>query len=183
MMKLTLEGSLSVGKKYGWAIMAIMLSGALFSACGYRFTGGGSLPSGITSISIKMFKNHTAETGVEAIITNDLIYEFTRHEQVVVTRGDKADATLSGEIQSISERTISHTGDYTSKERRVEVKVDLTLTNRSGEVIWSSKSISEDEAYKVMSEKQSTEHKKREAIKTLSKRLAETIFNDLTADF
>jgi outer membrane lipopolysaccharide assembly protein LptE/RlpB len=171
---------LFVKKKFTWAII---ISGLLFSACGYQFSGGGSLPSGITSVSIEMFKNRTAETGVETIITNDLIYEFTRHEQVVVTGSDKADAILTGVIRSISERTISHTGEYTSSERRVEVKVDLKLTGRSGRVIWSSKSVSEDEAYTVRSQKQSTERKKREAIKTLSKRLAETIFNELTADF
>ena len=169
-----------VKKKYAWTII---LLGFLFSACGYQFTGGGSLPSGITSVSVEMFQNRTAETGVETIITNDLIYEFTRREQVVVTGSDKADAILTGVIRSISERTISHTGEYTSNERRVEVKVDLKLTGRSGGVIWSSKSVSEDEAYTVMSEKQSTERKKREAIKRLSKRLSETIFNDLTADF
>jgi len=171
---------LFVKKKYAWTII---LLGFLFSACGYQFTGGGSLPSGITSLSVEMFQNRTAETGVETIITNDLIYEFTRREQVVVTGSDKADAILTGVIRSISERTISHTGEYTSNERRVEVKVDLKLTGRSGGVIWSSKSVSEDEAYTVMSEKQSTERKKREAIKRLSKRLSETIFNDLTADF
>jgi outer membrane lipopolysaccharide assembly protein LptE/RlpB len=171
---------LFVKKKYAWAII---LLGPLFSACGYQFSGGGSLPSGVTSVSIEMFKNRTAETGVETIITNDLIYEFTRHEQVIVTGSDKADAILTGVVQSISERTISHTGKYTSDERRVEVNVDLKLTNRSEEVIWSRKSVSDDEAYKVMPGKQSTELRKREAIKTLSKRLAEDIFNRLTADF
>ena len=171
---------MSVIKKYAWAIILV---GWLFSACGYQFSGGGSLPSGITSISIEMFRNRTAETGVETIITNDLIYEFSRREQVVVTGSDKADSILTGVVQSISERTISHTGEYTSDERRVEVNVDLKLTNRSGEVIWSRKSVSEDEVYKVSSQKQSTERRKREAIKTLSKRLAETIFNELTANF
>lgn len=169
-----------IKKKYGWAII---LLGLFFSACGYRFSGGGSLPSGVTSVSIEMFQNRTGETGVESIITNDVIYEFSRHEQVVIAGSDTADAILTGIIRSISERTISHTGEYTSNERRVEVNVDLKLTNQSGEVVWSRKSVSEDEVYKVMSEKQSTEHRKREAIKTLSKRLAETIFNDLTADF
>ena len=180
MMKLTGEGSFFVKKKYAWAFI---LLGSLFSACGYRFAGGGSLPAGITSISVEMFKNRTAETGVENIITNDLIYEFTRHEQVVVTGSDKADAILTGVVKSISERTISHTGKYTSNERRVELKVDLQLTDKSGRVIWSAKAVSENEAYQVMSEKQSTERNKRIAIQTLSKRLAENIFNGLTADF
>jgi outer membrane lipopolysaccharide assembly protein LptE/RlpB len=171
---------LFVKKKYAWPII---LLGWLCSACGYQFSGGGSLPSGITSISIEMFKNRTAETGVETIITNDLIYEFSRHEQVVVTGSDKADAILTGVVQSISERTISHTGEYTSDERRVVLNLDLQLTNKSGGVIWSAKGVSDNEAYKVMPRKQSTELSKREAIKTLSKRLAEDIFNRLTADF
>jgi outer membrane lipopolysaccharide assembly protein LptE/RlpB len=171
---------LFVKKKYAWAII---LLGPLFSACGYQFSGGGSLPSGVTSVSIEMFKNRTAETGVETIITNDLIYEFTRHEQVIVTGSDKADAILTGVVQSISERTISHTGEYTSDERRVELNLDLQLTHKSGGVIWSVKGLSEDEAYKVMSGKSSTERSKRIAIQKLSKRLAENIFNRLTADF
>ena len=169
-----------VKKKYAWAIILLLL---FFSACGYRFTGGGSLPSGITSISIEMFENRTSETGVENIITNDLIYEFTRHEQVVVTGSDKADAILTGVVKSISERTISHKGEYTSDERRVKLKLDLQLTDKSGGVIWSAKDISDNEAYKVSSTKQVTERNKKVAIKRLSKRLAENIYNSLTADF
>ena len=179
-MRLTAKESFFVNKKYAWAFIWL---GLLFSACGYRFAGGGSLPSGITSISVEMFENRTGETGVENIITNDLIYEFTRHEQVVVTGSDKADARLTGAVQSISERAISHTGEYTSNERRVELKLDFQLTDKSGGVIWSAKAVSENEAYQVMPEKQSTERNKRVAIETLSKRLAENIFNRLTADF
>ena len=169
-----------IKEKYAWTIIFMLL---IFSACGYRFAGSGSLPSGITSISVKMFKNRTAETGVENIITNDLIYEFIRHGQAVLTGKDKADAVLTGVIVSISSKTISHKGEYTSNERRVELKVDLQLTDKSGGVIWSAKDISDNEAYKVSSTKQITELNKRVAIKRLSKRLAENIYNRLTADF
>ena len=179
-MRLTAEGSFFVIKKYAWALI---LLGSFLSACGYRFAGGGSLPSGITSISVEMFENRTGETGVENIITNELIYEFTRHEQVVVTGSDTADAILTGVVQSISERAISHTGEYTSNERRVELKLDLQLTDRTGGIIRSAKAISGNEAYKVSSTKQGTELNKKVAIKTLSKRLAENIFNRLTVDF
>lgn len=180
MMKSTSVGLFFVKKRYAWAIILFWL---LFSACGYQFSGGGSLPSGIMSISIEMFENRTSETGVETIITNDLIYEFTRHEQVVVTGSDKADAILSGVVKLISERTISHKGEYTSDERRVTLKLDLHLKDKSGGVIWSAKDISDNEAYKVLPGKQATEQLKRVAIKRLSKRLAENIFNNLTANF
>ena len=167
-------------RKYAWAIILLW---SLFSACGYRFAGSGSLPSGIKTISIKMFENRSAETGVENIITNDLIYEFTRHEQVVLAGADMADAILTGVVKSISERTISHKGEYTSDERRVMLKLDLQLTDKSGGVIWSAKDVSDNEAYKVLSEKQATEQLKKAAIKRLSKRLSEKIFNSLTVDF
>ena len=157
-----------VKKKCAWAIILLLL----FSACGYRFAGNGSLPSGITSISVEMFKNRSAVTGMENIITNDLIYEFIRHGQTVLTGKDKADAVLTGVIVSISSRTISHKGEYTSSERRVELKVDLQLTDKSGGVIWSAKNISDNEAYKVSSTKQVTEGNKKLAIKKLTKRLA-----------
>ena len=167
-------------RKYAWTII---LSWLLFSACGYRFPGSGSLPSGIKSISIKMFENLSAETGVENVITNDLIYEFTRHDRAVVTSGDMADAILAGVVKSMSTVTISHRGEYTSNERRVEVKVDLQLTDKSGGVIWSAKDVSENQEYKVMSDKQSTERNRKAAIERLSKRLSEKIYNSLTVDF
>jgi len=50
-------------------------------------------------------------------------------------------------------------------------------------VIWSAKNVSDNEAYKVSSTKQVTERNKKVAIKRLSKRLAESIYNSLTADF
>ncbi len=180
MMKSTSVGLLFFKKRYAWPIILFWL---LVSACGYQFTGGGSLPSGITSISIEMFENRTSETGVETIITNDLIYEFARREQVVVTGSDKADAILTGVVKSISERTISHRGEYTSDERRVKLNLDLQLKDKSGRVIRSVKDVSDNEAYKVLPGKQATEQLKKVAIKRLSKRLAENIFNRLTVDF
>jgi hypothetical protein len=130
-----------------------------------------------------MFENRSAETGVENVITNDLIYEFTRHEQVVLAGDDMADAILTGVVKSISERTISHKGEYTSDERRVTLKLDLQLKDKSGGVIWSEKNVSDSEAYKVSSTKQVTELNKKVAIERLSKRLSEKIFNSLTVDF
>jgi len=171
---------LFVKKKYAWAII---LLGWLFSSCGYRFAGNGSFPSGITSISVEMFKNRSALTGMENIITNDLIYEFIRHDQTILTGKDKADAVLTGVIVSISSRTISHRGEYTSNERRVELKVNLQLTDKSGGVIWSAKNISDNEAYKVSSTKQVTERNEKLAIEKLTKRLAENIYSMLTANF
>lgn len=163
-----------------WIVFLCLLS-LFFSACGYRFTGGGNLPQGIKTVYIAMLENRTSETGAENIFTNDLIYEFTKNNEVASK--DQADAYLSGIIKSMSIETISHRGTYTSLERRVKIALDLKLTDTDGKVIWIAKDISENEEYDVMSDKLATEKKRRDAILALSKRLAEKVHNRLTEGF
>ena len=141
------------------------------------------MPEGIKSLSIKMLKNRTSETGAENIFTNDLIYEITSFGKVVLTKEDSADGILSGVIESMRVDAISHRDSYTSLERRVIVTLSLKLTDQTGRVIWSAKDFSVSEDYIVSSDKQATERNRREAIKTLSKRFAEKVYNRLTDDF
>ncbi len=163
-----------------WIVFALLM---FSSACGYRFAGSGSFPAGIKSVRISILENRTSETGMENIITNDLIYEVTRDKKVALTSMDKADALLSGVIKSMSIETISRTGTHSSLERRVTVTVDLKLTGPNGGVIWSARGVSANEAYDVMSDKLATEQNRRDAISVLSKRLAEKAYNRITADF
>ena len=171
-----------INRKYFWTIIFL---GIIFSACGYRFASEGNLPSNVKSIFIKILENRTGETGVENVFTNDLIYEFTRDRKVVLTSSDKADAILTGVIKNMRIRTISRKGLHTPLERRVQVAVDLKLTDQDGSVIWSAKGVSANEAYNVdqNNNKHVTEQNRRVAISALSKRLAEKVYNDLTADF
>lgn len=163
-----------------WIVFVLLM---FSSACGYRFAGSGSFPAGIKSVRISILENRTSETGMENIITNDLIYEVTRDKKVALTSMDKADALLSGVIRSMSIETISRTGTHSSLERRVTVTVDLKLTGPDGRVIWSARGVSANEAYDVMSDKPATEQNRRDAISVLSKRLAEKVYNRITADF
>ena len=169
-------------RKYFWTIIFLWI---IISACGYRFAGEGNMPSNVKSIFIKILENRTGETGVENVFTNDLIYEFTRDRKVVLTSSDKADAILTGVIKSMRTRTISRKGSHTPLERRVQVTVDLKLTDPDGSVIWSAKGVSANEAYKVDpgNNKHVTEQNRLVAIEELSKRLAEKVYNDLTVDF
>ena len=153
------------------------------SACGYRFSGSGNLPSDIKSIHVAMFKNNSSETGLENVITNDLIYEFTRKKRGAIQKSDQAEGILAGVITSVRADTIARRGQSTSLTRRVVVAVDIKLTDRSGAVLWFENNMTESEAYDVVADKQTTEQKKKDAIIKASKRLAENIFNRLTEDF
>jgi len=171
---------LQIKRKALWIILVLWV---VFSACGYRFAGSGSLPAGIKTISITIFENRTAETGLENIVTNDLIYEVIRSKEVALIHKDKAEADLSGVIVSTQTGSISRSSVDTSTERRVTVTLNLKLTNTSGIIIWSAKGVAESEAYVVEDDKQGTEQNRRDAISKASKRLAENIYNRLKEDF
>jgi len=157
----------------------------LVSGCGYRFAGTGDFPEGTESIFIPILENRTSESGLEKLVTDDLIYEFTknRKDMLAGSIGD-ADAVLYGIIHSISIETISRDDPNTSSERSVKLSVDTKLVVPEGRVIWRVKGITADEAYNVVPDhKHRTVQNRREAISKLSQRLAEKIFARMTDNF
>jgi outer membrane lipopolysaccharide assembly protein LptE/RlpB len=152
------------------------------AACGYRFSAGGRLGENITSVSVNMLENRTAETGVENIFTNDLIFEFTKNGNAIVESAS-ADAVLSGTIEAMPVETVAYRGQVTSLERRITAFVSLRLSDRQGKVIWSANGISRSETYGILSEKVATDYNKREAIRALSERLAEDVYYRITDKF
>lgn len=145
------------------------------AGCGYRFTVGGPLPAGLDSVAVTVLENRTAEIGAEQIITNELIYEFTRNGHSV--RGlDAADGVLSGTVTGMNVETVSRAGEITSLERRITASVRLRLVDKEGERLWSATDVRASEAYAVFSDKVATDTAKREAIRTLARRLAEEVY-------
>ena len=167
-------------QKYFWAVIFISL---FFSACGYRFAGSGNLPEGIQTVAIEILENRTQETGLENIITNDLIYEFTRKGRSVQKNSKEADGILTGVIESERITTISRQAQLSPLARRVKITVNLKLTGSDGGIKWSASGVSESEEYDVSTDREVTETNKRQAIETLSKKLAEKIHNRLTDNF
>lgn len=166
-------------KKY---LGIILLLGVMLSACGYRFAGSGALPGGTKTIFVDVFKNQTAETGIENIFTEDFRYEFIRSK--IFAGQDEAEAILSGEIRSLRVQTISRKDQITSQERRVYASINLKLKNPQGEVIWSADGITDSEAYEVTAgDKTVIDINKRNAIRRLSKKLAEAVYYRLTDNF
>lgn len=167
-------------RKSFWIVPAICLIAA---GCGYRFVGGGSFPGGIKTVFVEILENRTAEIGVENTFTNDLIYEITRTGDVQLVGRDRAEGVLSGAITQIGTETVSRRDQKEAAERRLTVYVDLTLTDRSGKVVWSGNRIAANESYPVDADKEQTELNKRDAFEVLSARLAEVIKTRLTSDF
>jgi len=152
--------------------------------CGYQFPGAGEFPEDISQIYIEVFKNKTSESGVENIVTRNMINEFTlREEKSLATSIDTADAILGGEVTRIFIRTIASKGESSASERRVTVSVDFKLTRKNGQLIWAVKKITDNQAYPVSTDKNVTETNKRIAIDDASKRIVERALNRLTDGF
>ena len=167
-------------------LKSICTIGVIFlalSACGYRFSGGGELPGGVERVSVGVFENRSAETGVEGIISNDIIYEFTRNGKPFTYRREAGSALLSGSVLSVTTRSLSRQSVHNTQEQQVTVTISLKMTDPEGAVLWQAPRISENEAYEVAEDKGTTERNKRAAVVKLSRRLAEKVYYQMIDRF
>lgn len=155
----------------------------ILPACGYKFSGGGSLPGGVETVAVGIVDNLSGETGVEGVISNGLIYEFTRNGKITSRKNESADAILRGAVLSITSSSVSRNSIHDVAERSVTVTISLEMVASDGSVVWQVSSLSESEDYEVASDRGTTEMNKRNAIKELSIRLAERAYYRMTDDF
>ena len=165
-------------------IAAFFLCALITYACGYRFAGSGELPDNIERIFIEVFENSTSKAGIERVVTNQLVFEFTRQrEKILASDATNADATLKGVIKKIRTKTISRVGTEVANQREVIMTIDLRLINQSGDVIWTAKALSDRQAYDVSDSKLENDRNESLAIALLSERISERIFSRLTDNF
>ena len=165
-------------------IAPFFLCALITYTCGYRFAGSGELPDNIESIFIEVFKNSTSKAGIERVVTNQVIFEFTRQRKnSLASDATNADATLKGVIKKIRTKTISRRGTEVANQREVIMTIDLSLINQSGDVIWTAKALSDRQAYDVSDSKLENDRNESLAIARLSERISERIFSRLTDDF
>jgi len=163
-------------------LLLIALLPVLWS-CSYRFSGGGSLPSGITRIYVSVIENRTSEAGIEKYITDGLINEFIHRRKDVLSRQEEAEGILSGSIDAMQDTSIAHSSQSKTTQSRVVLVIALKLVDQKGKIIWAVNGINANQAYNVTNDKTLTEQNKKNAIQILSKRLAEKVYNRLTDDF
>ena len=170
-------------RKIIFGLIAVCM--VLTSACGYRFAGQGQFPKGVEQIFVETFENRTSKTGIERVVTNQIIFEFTRQrEKSLASSAETADAVLKGVITKIRTQTISRVGTEVASEREVVMTIDLKLVNQGrGEVIWAARGISDRQPYDVTDDKLETERNESIALARLSERMSERVFSRLTNDF
>lgn len=167
------------------SIVQILLIWLVLLGCGYRFAGTGAYPEGVESIFVEVMENRSSKTGVERIVTNQIIFEFTRQrEKSLSSTPETADAVLKGVIVTIRTQTISRVGQEVANQREAVMTLDMKLVKKDGEVIWALKGLRDREAYDVSNvSKIETDQNEALAITRMSERLSERIFSRLTDDF
>lgn len=164
-------------------MVGCLAAALLAAACGYRFSGADAFPYGVKKIAVEVFENPSTAVGLETTVTNALIYELTRSGQVTVVGPKEADAVIQGKIRQVSDYSVSRSSVLTAEARRVYMQVALRLTRKGGQTLWAAESMQEDEAYDVAGDSAVTRENRRRALERLSRRLAEKIYNRITADF
>ncbi len=153
------------------------------AGCGYHFTGGGDLPGNVQVLSIPVFRNLTTETGLEAKLTNDVIFEMTRMGRQITTDPDRADAVLHGVIRQIQIETITRSTGQIASERRATIFADLKLVDKDGKNLWRRNALQATETYQVSDSFEVTGANKKSALEKAAETLSQKINRALTANF
>jgi hypothetical protein len=162
----------------GWSVL-----GAFLSGCGYHAVGGrsGRLPENVRTIAIPAFTNETQIYRIEQVLTQDVVREFiSRTNYHVANDTGDFDATLKGAVRSALAAPLT----YDAQSGRVSsavvtVTVKITLTDRSGKVLFENPNYTFREQYQVSREVASFFQEETPALQRMSRDFARTLVSDI----
>ncbi|HEV3316890.1 MAG TPA: LptE family protein [Candidatus Angelobacter sp.] len=166
-------------------IFACCLLGFVFllTGCGYHTAGRASrLPASIRTIAIPGFKNQTQTYRIEQLLTGEVVREFISRTkfQVVNNVSDTSDATLTGTVVSALASPLTYdanTGRASSAV--VTVTMRVSLTDRSGRVLFENPNYTFREQYQVAREIASFFDEQTPALQRMSRDFARTLVSDI----
>jgi outer membrane lipopolysaccharide assembly protein LptE/RlpB len=170
--------------------LATLLCGILTAGCGYHFKHVG-VPVGISldSIAIPIFPSTSSFLGYEADFTRILREEFIAHSRVKIVSKDKAQAVLSGRINSIVTDPLTYSvkkeiihgftsTDTVTRSRTMRVLVEAKLVDgETGAIIWQDTGFSEESNFSVSSDPLQTRYYQRQAFIAIARDLATRIYS------
>jgi outer membrane lipopolysaccharide assembly protein LptE/RlpB len=155
----------------------------LAAGCGYHTVGRANrLPANVRTIAIPGFKNQTQTYRIEQMLTAEVVREFISRTkfQVVNSASDTSDATLSGSVVSAVASPLTYdanTGRASSAVVTVTMKV--SLTDRSGRVLFENPNYTFREQYQVAREIASFFDEETPALQRMSRDFARTLVSDI----
>ena len=164
--------------------LAILALAALcFTSCGYSTAGKATkIPASVQTIAVPAFTNQTQTYKIEQTITAAVVKEFISRTKyrVVNEESTEHDATLRGTIVSTQLSPVtydSQTGRASSA--MVTVNLRVSLTDKSGKVLFENPNYIFREQYQVSREVSSFFEEESPAVERLSRDLARTLVADI----
>ena len=172
-----------MGKTIISLALLITFSGLLFMPGCYHLVGSGSseVSKDIKNLAIPIFKNKTDVAGIEMIVTDAVIKEFTSFSPGKITDIEHAKAVIEGKITSYSLETIAADKRDKVLEYRLRVRLEIALKDiEENNILYENKNFEGHIDFKVpkdsISRKRGEENACQRLAEELSKRLVGEIF-------
>jgi outer membrane lipopolysaccharide assembly protein LptE/RlpB len=165
-------------------LLAVFLFDA---ACGYHTAGHAvQLPENVKTIAIPAFKNETVTYRIEQMLTSSVVREFTTrtHYRILNDPSETADATLRGTVLSTTASPLTYdTSTGQAASVLVVVSMKVTLTDRSGKVLYQNPAYLFREQYEVSQDLNSFFEEDTPAFRRLSQDFARTLVSNILEGF
>jgi hypothetical protein len=153
MLRLEVFVLIILGRKFSVVNVRVSLLGIFILAlvgCGYRFgISDRTLPGGYSQVAIPVFKNKSADVGIETSFTNALIRRFARSQVARVSDKESSPLLLLGEIVRVetiqgpaatnksAQLPLLPENTVLTTEYRLKVTAHLVLKRKSDEkILW-----------------------------------------------
>jgi hypothetical protein len=169
-------------------LLALVLACGGLGSCGYHIAGSGTtnlLPTNVQTIAIPGFSNVTTVYKVTDMLSEAVTREFiSRTKYHISSDPSTADATLRGFVTQISTfPTVYDPVTFRAANVEVHVNLRVTLTDRSGKVLYERPGFEVRERYEISVDPTVYFDESEFAMRRLSKDVAKTVVSAILENF
>ncbi len=145
--------------------------------CGYHRTEpANAVPDRLRNIYIAPLANRSNELMLASWITDELRQEFLRDAFFNLTPRQEADVILEGRVKSVFSGGLSYSSYDNAIERSIRVTCSLKMLDaHTGKLLWQTSDITREEAFLVATDLMGTQALKDQALKKVSRDVAELV--------
>jgi Lipopolysaccharide-assembly len=124
----------------------------LLAACGYHLAGTANVPATAHTISVRPFRNHTRENGLEVKLHRALEDEVRRRGALRLVDEEEGDVVLSGDIRRFATLPVAFSATDEAVQYQGIIRVGFRLVERaSGRVLHETKLLQETQDFGAVS--------------------------------
>jgi len=168
-------------------LVLILLLPALIAlaGCGYRLTANPDYVSPVSGkkIAVPVFANKSYRANLGAFMTESIVDEFSRRSGGKLVGEDGADLVLTGVVNSYASTPVSYSAADKVRAYQAVMTVEATLTEKKTlKVLWKG-TIPWSQVYPVNSVVALQQNSEEAAIREICAKLAQQIYERVSAGF